>query len=482
MAKPFFLLSLAALVLLAGCREAATGPIAVSAIGGSPRLVNPNLRPLDPPAALLIDAVAQGLVRFDAGGEIEPALAQSWIVSNDGLRYTFRLRRTEWAGGGRVTAEQVAARLRAALSRASRNRLKPVLAGIESIVAMTDDVLEISLRGPRPNLLQLLAQPEMGIILDGSGTGPFRVAGQSGDSLLLALPPEEEEEGEPAESPPILLRGERAPAAIARFALGGAALVTGGTVGDLPFVRAADVPGSRLVVDQAHGLFGLAFASAEGPLASAAVRQALSMAIDRDTLVQALNVPGFTARNALVPGGLAELPRPGTPVWATQPLPMRRELAARTIAAEALAEPLRLRVAMPEGPGYRIVFAHLRRDWRLIGVEAERVAPGAAAELRLIDSVAPAVLASWYLRHFTCDSARICDPAADQALLAARTARTLPERRAQLATADRILAAATPYIPLAAPIRWSLVAPRLTGFRSNAFARHAPSELIEEEF
>ncbi|MGQ0588300.1 MAG: ABC transporter substrate-binding protein [Sphingosinicella sp.] len=478
MAKLVSLLLLAVLATLSGCRDAATGPIAISAIGGPPRLVNPNLRPLEPSSALLIDAVAQGLVRFDSRGEIEPALAQSWIVSNDGLRYTFRLRRSDWAGGGRVTAEQVAARLRAALSRASRNRLKPVLAGIESIVAMTDDVLEISLRGPRPNLLQLLAQPEMGIILDGSGTGPFRVAGQSGDRLLLALPPGEE--GEPPESPPILLRGERAPAAIARFTLGSAELVTGGTVGDLPFVRAADPPGNRLVVDQAHGLFGLSFASAEGPLASAVVRQALSMAIDRDALVRALNVPGFTARNALVPGGLAELPRPATPVWATQPLPMRRELAARTIAA--LTEPLRLRVAMPEGPGYRIVFAHLRRDWRLIGVEAERVALGAAAELRLIDAVAPSVLASWYLRHFTCDAARICDPAADQALLAARTARTLPERRVQLATADQILAAATPYIPLAAPIRWSLVSPRLTGFRSNAFARHAPSELIDEGF
>ena len=80
-----------------------------------PRLANPNLQPLDPPSAFLTEALAQGLVRFDAAGEIEPALAQSWIVSDDGLRYTFRLRRTAWAGGEPVTAEQVAARLRAAL-------------------------------------------------------------------------------------------------------------------------------------------------------------------------------------------------------------------------------------------------------------------------------------------------------------------------------------------------------------------------------
>ena len=91
----------------------------------------PICEPLDPPSAFLIEAVAQGLVRFDAAGEIEPALAQSWIVSDDGLRYTFRLRRAQWADGGRVTAEQVAARLRAALSRASRNPLKPVLGAID---------------------------------------------------------------------------------------------------------------------------------------------------------------------------------------------------------------------------------------------------------------------------------------------------------------------------------------------------------------
>ena len=113
-------------------REPDDGPIAVSAIGGPPRLANPNLQPLDPPSAFLVEAIAQGLVRFDAAGEIEPALAQSWIVSDDGLRYTFRHppRRT-----GRTAARsppsRSSARLRAALSRASRNPLKPVLGAID---------------------------------------------------------------------------------------------------------------------------------------------------------------------------------------------------------------------------------------------------------------------------------------------------------------------------------------------------------------
>src|SRR6185312_2300002 len=110
-----------------GCGGEQSGPVRVSAIGGAPQLANPNLQPLDPPAAFLTEAVAQGLVRFDAAGEIEPALAQSWIVSDDGLRYTFRIRRATWADGSPVSAQQVAARLRAALSRASRNPFTHVL-------------------------------------------------------------------------------------------------------------------------------------------------------------------------------------------------------------------------------------------------------------------------------------------------------------------------------------------------------------------
>ena len=138
---------------------------------------------------------------------------------------------------------------------------------------------------------------------------------------------------------------------------------------------------------------------------------------------------------------------------------------------------------MPDGPGYRIVFAILRRDWRTIGVEAVRVPANApAAELRLIDAVAPAVLATWYLRHFTCDAALVCDAEADRALQDARVARTLIERRLHLAQADQILAGLTPYIPLAGPVRWSLVGQRLTGFRPNPFARHSGTELIAQRF
>ena len=471
----------AALALLGGCDEVESGPVTVSAIGGQPRLVNPNLEPIDPPTAFLLEATAQGLVRFDATGQIEPALAQSWIVSDDGLRYTFRIARSaQWPDGSDVTAEPVAARLQAAPSRASRNPLKPLLgAAIAEVEAMTEDVLEFSLRAPRPNFLQLLAQPEMAVVRAGAGTGPFRAEPRQDGSLLLSVHRPDEEEEEEGHAPDVILRGEPAARAVARFDAGLADLVTGGTMNDLPIARAAEPPDDALRFDPVSGLLGLAFVEEAGPLADPQVRRALSMAIDRAGLVAAIGVPGLQPRNSIVPPAVAELPNPSAPAWTGTPLSARRAAAAAIIAGVEEAG-LRIRVAMPDGPGYRLMFAHLRRDWRAIGVTAERVAETADAELRLIDAVAPANLSTWYMRRFECGANALCSAEADAELAAARTARDPAERQRRLTAADRLLMELTPFIPLTAPVRWSLVSPRLTGFQVNPFGRHFAGRLVAE--
>ena len=411
-----------------------SGPIAVSAIGAPPRLANPNLQPLDPPAAFLTEALAQGLVRFDAAGEIEPALAQSWIVSDDGLRYTFRHPPHPWAGrrpGHRRSRSP--ARLRAALSRASRNPLKPVLGAIENVVA--DDRLRARdlLRGPRPNFLQLLAHPELAIIQNDQRHRPLSAGRERAPAgVRLALPRGEDEE-------PTAPDAARHPAA--RRA--------GGARGR-PLRRRADRPRRRrhgrrpcrsrappicrrraLVFDPVAGLFGLAFAAQRGAARrSGGAARAGDGGRPRRARRRARACRGWPRAPAWSRPASRSCPAPAQPDWAARRCRCAASAAARAIAALGLEAPLRLRVAMPDGPGYRLVFAHLRRDWRMIGVEAERVAPGAPADLRLIDQVAPANLASWYLRHFTCDASAVCDAAADQALLRrAARARARPTAR-----------------------------------------------------
>jgi peptide/nickel transport system substrate-binding protein len=469
---------LTGIVLLPGCDKPERGPIAVSAIGAPPALRDPNQGPVDPPAAFLAETAAQGLVRFDASGQIVPALAQRWIVSDDGLRYTFRLGPYEWAGGGKITAAQVVARFRAAMAPASRNRLKPALGAIEEVVAMTDDVLEISLKGPRPNFLQLLAQPEMAITRNDKGSGPYLVSmGQ--DGVLELTPPKKDQDDDQAPPQPSLrLRGESAALAIVRFRSGRANLVTGGTAGDLLLARVARLPAQSLRFDPVSGLLGLAFMSNTGPIGDAAVRDALNMAIDRAALVADMGVPGLQPRASLLPAGTDEIGQPATPSWAGQPMAQRRQQAAQAIATAAGAAPLRLRIAIPPGFGYQIMFAHLRHDWRLIGVNAEAVALQAPADLKLIDQVAPVTMASWYLRNFTCADSAICSVDADQAMDAARVAPTRQARQDSLTQADALLRDITPFIPLTAPVRWSLVSPRLIGFQPSIFGLHPANELV----
>src|SRR3546814_17337834 len=91
------------------------------------------------------------------------------------------------------------------------------------------------------------------------------------------------------------------------------------------------------------------------------------------------------------------------------------------------------------------------------------------------------MLAGWYLRHFSCEASVICSAEADALLEAARTEQAMAKRRTLLAQADRLLTDATAFIPLTAPVRWSLVSPRLSGFQVNPFSRHLPGTLVRSE-
>ena len=59
-----------------------------------------------------------GLVVFDANGQVSPALAQRWVVADDGLSYIFRIDDLVWPNGDTVTARQIVVMLNEAIARA----------------------------------------------------------------------------------------------------------------------------------------------------------------------------------------------------------------------------------------------------------------------------------------------------------------------------------------------------------------------------
>src|SRR5574341_1142344 len=98
--------------LQTGMAQAVAAPARTLVLGQSEPMENP-----DPPilgnvsfgsARPVVNNIFEGITRFKTGTvQVEPALAESWNISPDGLAYTFRLRRARFHDGTPVTAEAV---------------------------------------------------------------------------------------------------------------------------------------------------------------------------------------------------------------------------------------------------------------------------------------------------------------------------------------------------------------------------------------
>ena len=128
---------------------------------------------------------------------------------------------------------------------------------------------------------------------------------------------------------------------------------------------------------------------------------------------------------------------------------------------------------MPAGPGATLGYAAVGRSFARIGVAAQRVGLDQPAQLRLVDAVAPYDSARWYLAT----ACQPCGDAARTAIEAARDAPTLADRAARLAVADQALVEDAAFIPLARPLRWSLVSLRLRQWQANTRAWHPLNHL-----
>jgi oligopeptide transport system substrate-binding protein len=470
-------LIMAALVS-SGCQQADQGETNVLVIGEAPKIADPAAGPLTETQAVLLSSVGQGLVRFDASGRIVPGLAERWNVTDDGLSYIFRLQPLQWPDGRKLTAQQVARLLKRQIASRSDNSLKGTLGAIHEVVPMTDRVLEISLKAPRPHLLQLLAQPEFSIVREGQGTGPFLIAEDSTPSVIKLERTVEDLDEESVQREEVILSGQPARAAVTTFLKQEADLVLGGTFADLPFARVEQMPRNALRFDPAAGLFGLVPAREDGPAADLELRRLLSQAIDRQALIDALNVPGLLPRASLIEPGLDGLQPPAALPWMAIPIDERRaQLAAAARRQFGDLEKPTLRIAFPDAPGARILLSRLTTDWGAIGITVEAVEPGKTADFVLIDKVAPSTSPAWFVRSFRCGEVPVCDPEADELMDGARSATVAVQRNALLAQAAQRIDDQQLFIALTAPIRWSLVSDRVQGFATNRFGRHTLTSL-----
>lgn len=434
-------------------------------------------------------ATAEGLVGLDAEGRIVPALADRWIVTDDGESYIFRLRDGTWADGSPLTGETARAALRQALASARRTSLAPDLAAVDEVRAMAGRVVEVRLSRPFPDFLQLLGQPELGLLHRGRGAGPMALRREGSVAVLDSIAPERR--GLPAvkdwakRTSPLRLSGETARLAIQRFDDDRAIVVLGGTFDHWPDLAEVRLPGAALRVDPAVGLFGLAVEHHDGFLAEAENREAVALAIDRDALASALRAPGWTPTTRLVSPGIEGDAGLVAERWTQYPPAARRALAAARVArwrARRGAGPgpgaspgeVTLRIALPRGLGSDILYARLSADLSAAGFKPERRGEGEAADLRLIDRAALYPRADWFFGQLSCAARpRTCSAAADADHAAARALSDPAARARALAAVELRLMAANDFLPLGTPLRWSLAAPDTAGFAVNRAAVHA---------
>lgn len=476
-----FWLPLFAAAALSSCGPSGgDGPIGVAVVGAPDSLFVDGVR-LPLAAQHLHAATNEGLVALDPTGQVVPAVAERWIVTDDGMSYIFRLRDSTWPDGEAITATDVRNRLREAITRLGGTSLGLDLAKVHEIRAMTGRVVEVRLTAPMPDFLRLLAQPELGFVMNGSGAGPM-VASRDEErdmARLSALPPETR--GLPAREDwedvarPVSLQALSARSAVAAFSRGEIDLVLGGTLADFPLAEAGPLSRGTVQVDPTIGLYGLAFRSEDGLLADPARREALSMAIDRSALIQPFGLNGWRAASWIVPPQQFATRPYLDDRWAGASIDDRRRVAAGRIAqwTSQSGKPAVVRVSLPRGPGSELLLRQLAGAWAPIGVGIKQVPLGERADLELRDTLARYPSARWFLNQFNCRlKASLCSPEADALVRQSLMERDATARELLLIDAHAALTAREAFIPLGAPVRWSLVRGSIRNYLPNPWGLH----------
>jgi Bacterial extracellular solute-binding proteins, family 5 Middle len=468
------LLAIAVMTFLGGCSQGVDNSrVRVDVIEDRPTQFNISAAPLPLASAYLRSATAQGLVTFDAKGRVAPGLANRWIVTDDGQSYIFRLNKTRWNDGRELSSGEVAGLLTARVRELRKGRFNAELAIIDRVVSMTGKVVEIRLKAPMPYLLEMLAQPEFGLVRKGFGSGPMQ-ATRLGQAMQLRWKATDEKGDPVLESETVILRRGEASLVLARYAEGQTDLVEGGRFQDYPLSDAAKINGNEVQFDAVPGLFGLLVVEAGPFLSDTANREAIAMAIDRPKLLTAFDIVAWREALTLVPESLPNRIDAPRPQWAAQQIADRKASAAATISRWEIGngQVRPLRIGMPRGFGSRIFFARLRVDMAAIGLEIERVTIDQPHDLRLIDRAADQSSPAWYLDQLSCTVSPICSMDADRLVSEARMSADSADRAQLLAQAEAEMQITRNFIPIANPLRWSIVRPGLLGHFANGRGWH----------
>jgi oligopeptide transport system substrate-binding protein len=504
------LLALALNLIAIGTLSAA---VLVRGLGPEPGSLDPHLAQ-DLASFNLLFELYEGLVTETPDGHPLPGLAQSWSTSDDGLRWTFLLRPgLVFSDGTPLAAADVVASLRraldprlaapyaaqlAAIAQAEEvlaGRLPPERLGVRAIDAAS---VEISLATPLPQLPQLLmlpiAFPVHPLLREGGrpdqspGSGAFMLAARVPQShLALQANPRYHAADTVKLAGQRLVITEDAHAELNRFRTGELHITETIPPGHYATLRAER--GDELEVAPYLGTFWIGYNLTRPPFAgNLALREALSLAVDRRVLVQYLTGAGEQPAWSLVPPGMPGWPAPAHPHAALDD-DERLALARQRFADSGYeARSLRVQIRYNSQPLQRRLALAVAAMWRqTLGVQTElhneewRVFVVNRRERRLTEAFRGGWIADYadplsFLDLFRRDSALNAtgfdDPAWDAALAQAQGILDPATRAQALAAVEAELMRQQPILPLYFHVSRHLVSSRVRGWTAHPLDRH----------
>jgi oligopeptide transport system substrate-binding protein len=389
----------------AGERDADAAPLVLRrGLGGQPGSLDPQ-RAEDAFSFDVLRDLYEGLTTSSPSGEVLPAAAESWSVDETGTRYSFKLRRNaRWSNGDPVLARQFVAALRRAVDPATASGGADLLRSIKNapailkgelpadklaVRAVDDRLLEITLSRPVPYFPDILTNTVASPVHDSSLTesGGFSKGGATVSNGAYALA-----EVMPGASLRLVKNAfywnsgnvkfgevhyELVPdenAEFTRYRAGD--LDVTNNVPEQRFEELAKEPDSGLQHRAALATFYFSFNTDHGPLSkNPALREALSLALDREAITASITRAGQVPAYSLVPEGVWNY-TPATYEWFNS-MTSARIAKARSLYAAAgysTTRRLHLRMLYNENDLIQKVCVAIAAMWKQeLGVETELV-------------------------------------------------------------------------------------------------------------
>ena len=258
----------------------------------------PNLDPTGGAAAAIDEVVYanifEGLTRFGPDGSVNPALAESWDISEDGLTYTFHLHPgVIFHDGTTMDAEDVKFSLDRARAEDSTNAQKALFADIADVEVVDPLTVKVTLSQPNGSFVFNMAWGDAVIVAPESadtnatnpiGTGPFVFDDWvQGDHVTMVKSPDYW--GTPVKLDKVTFKFIGDPTA-------GFAAMMAGDVDAFPNFPAPETlpqlaadPRFKVIVGSTEGETVMAMNNKREPYSDIRVREAVAHAINRQDII-----------------------------------------------------------------------------------------------------------------------------------------------------------------------------------------------------